>query len=207
MDILKKFQIIDYHRYVDDILIIYNTHTTNISDTLEEFNKIHLRIKFIIEEELNNKINFLDISITKTHTKLQLGIYRKHTTTDLLIHNDSCHPHEHKKAAINFLINRMNKYPIIHNKNNEETIIKTILNNNNNYPQNTIQQKQKPSKKNSEQTRKWATFTFFRPETRTVTKLFKNTKIGISYRTKNNIKHLLRTKENNGKYNQSGVYQ
>jgi hypothetical protein len=26
MDILKKFQIMDYHRYVEDILIIYNTH-------------------------------------------------------------------------------------------------------------------------------------------------------------------------------------
>jgi hypothetical protein len=51
-------------------------------------------------------------------------------------------------------------------------------------------------------------FTFFRPETRTVAKLFKNTEIGISYRTKNNIEHLLRIKENNNrKYNQSGVYQ
>jgi hypothetical protein len=29
----------------------------------------------------------------------------------------------------------------------------------------------------------------------------------MSYRTKNNIKHLLRIKENKGKYNLSGVYQ
>jgi hypothetical protein len=55
--------------------------------------------------------------------------------------------------------------------------------------------------------KKWATFTFFGPETRTITKLFKNTEIGISYRTRNSIKHLLRIKENKGKYNQSGVYQ
>jgi hypothetical protein len=116
-----------------------------MSNTLEEFNKIHPRIKFTIEEELNSKINFLDISITKTQNKLQLGIYRKHTTTDLIIHDNPCHLYDHKKAAINFLINRMNKYPITHNKNNEETVIKTILddddddNNNNNYPQNTIQ--------------------------------------------------------------------
>jgi hypothetical protein len=56
--------------------------------------------------------------------------------------------------------------------------------------------------------KEWATFTFFGPETRTVTKLFKNTEIGISYRTRNNMKHLLRTKENNNdKYNLSGVYQ
>jgi nucleoside-specific outer membrane channel protein Tsx len=77
IDILKKFQIIDYHRYVDDILIKYNTHTTNINNTLEEFNKIHPKIKFTIEKEENNKINFLDLSITKTHNKILLAIYRK----------------------------------------------------------------------------------------------------------------------------------
>jgi hypothetical protein len=116
IDILKEFQITDYHRYVNNLLlIIYNTHThthtTNINNTLEEFNKIHPKIKFKIEKEENNKINILDLSITKTHNKIQLAIYRKPTTTDLIIH-DSCHPHEHKKSAINFLVNRMNKYPI-----------------------------------------------------------------------------------------------
>jgi hypothetical protein len=35
IDILKDFQIIDYYRYVDDILIIYNVHTANIKNTLE----------------------------------------------------------------------------------------------------------------------------------------------------------------------------
>jgi hypothetical protein len=34
IDILKEFQIIDYHRYVDDILIIYITHTQQTSITL-----------------------------------------------------------------------------------------------------------------------------------------------------------------------------
>jgi hypothetical protein len=96
VDILKKSQIIDCHRYVNDILIIYNTRTTNINNTLEEFNKIH-------SGKINNKINFLDTSIAKTHNKLLLGIYRKLITTDLIIHSDSCHPHEHKKkSAINF---------------------------------------------------------------------------------------------------------
>jgi hypothetical protein len=52
------------------------------------------------------------------------------------------------------------------------------------------------------------TFTFFGPETRAITKWLKNTEIGISYGTKNKIKHLLRIKENhNNKYNQSGIYQ
>jgi hypothetical protein len=34
IDILKKFQIIDYYRYIDDILIIYNAYLTNIDNIL-----------------------------------------------------------------------------------------------------------------------------------------------------------------------------
>jgi hypothetical protein len=61
VDILMKYQIIDYYRYVDDILIIYIAQTTNISNALNEFNRIHPNIKFTMEEEQDNKINYLDI--------------------------------------------------------------------------------------------------------------------------------------------------
>jgi hypothetical protein len=110
--ILKKHQIIDYSRYVDDILIIYNEHHTNIDNTLDEFNRIHPKIKFTIEKETQNKINYLDLTITKEDNKLIFAIYRKPTTTDSIIHNDSCHPNEHKKSATNYLINHMNTYPL-----------------------------------------------------------------------------------------------
>jgi hypothetical protein len=86
---LKKFQITDYYRYVDGILIIYNTRVTNIDNTPSEFNNIHPKIKFTMGKEIKNKINFLDLSIEKTHSNLQLGIYRKPIATDLIIHYDS----------------------------------------------------------------------------------------------------------------------
>jgi hypothetical protein len=122
VDILKKYQIIDYYRYVDDILIIYNIQTTNINNTLNEFNMIYPKIKFTIGEQ-SNKINYLDVNIVKTYNRLQLGIYRKPTTTDHIIHNDSCHPYEHKKTAMHYLINRMNKYPLTHtNKQYEKKL-------------------------------------------------------------------------------------
>jgi hypothetical protein len=53
----------------------------------------------------------------------------------------------------------------------------------------------KRRKKKNEQKSKWATFTFFGPETRTITKLFRNTKIGISHSTNNNTKHLQEERE------------
>jgi hypothetical protein len=39
--ILNKHQIVDYHRYVGDILIIYNAHTTNINKALNKINAVH----------------------------------------------------------------------------------------------------------------------------------------------------------------------
>jgi nucleoside-specific outer membrane channel protein Tsx len=42
--VLQKHNIIDYYRYVDDILMVYNEKHTNINSTLNDFNKIHPNI-------------------------------------------------------------------------------------------------------------------------------------------------------------------
>lgn len=95
-NILNKYQIIDYYRQTDEILIIYNTQVTNINSTLDEFNIIHPEIKFTMEKESHNKINYLDLTISKARNKLNMGIYTKPTTTDLVMPNDSCHLYEQK---------------------------------------------------------------------------------------------------------------
>jgi hypothetical protein len=143
-----------------------------------------------MEKQENNKINFLDLSISKTQNEIQLSIYRKPITTHLIIHDASCNSLRHKKSDINFLLNRITP----ENKKDEETTINVIINNNN-YPSNAIQYKQKLKKKKTKTTKlrkekkkmkkNWTTFTSFGPETRAITKLlvFKNTDIAISYRT------------------------
>jgi predicted cupin superfamily sugar epimerase len=83
--ILNKHQIIDYHRYADDILIIYSGHYTDIETTLDEFNRLHPKIKFTMEKETQNRINYLDLTITKEDNKLTFGIYQKPTTTNSII--------------------------------------------------------------------------------------------------------------------------
>jgi hypothetical protein len=104
-----KHKILSYHRYVDDILIIYNSFNTDINKTLLEFNNVNRKIQFSIQEEINNQINFLDLTISRLHDSLQFGIFRKPTTTDM-IHNTSCHPAEHKMSGINYLINSVTIY-------------------------------------------------------------------------------------------------
>jgi hypothetical protein len=86
----------------------------------------------------------LDLTIHQRNKKLEFEIYRKHTHTDLIIPDDSCHPYEHKTSAIKYLINRANTYPITKEaKKKEIAIIHNILRNNiyDNKTVNTAHQK------------------------------------------------------------------
>jgi hypothetical protein len=63
--------------------------------------------------------------------KSEFTIYRKPMQTDIIIPKDSCQPHEHKISSINYLINRVNIYPIIKKVGEKElTIIQDTLQNN-----------------------------------------------------------------------------
>jgi hypothetical protein len=109
---LRRHKILDYYRYVDDILIIYGEQETNIINTLGDFNTIHPKLKFTIQQQTHNKLNYLDLTVTKIQNSLNFERYRKPTTTNLILHNTSCHPFEHKLSAINYLYNSMNTYEI-----------------------------------------------------------------------------------------------
>jgi hypothetical protein len=59
------------------------------------------------------------------------NVYRKHTQTDIMIPNDSCHLHEHKTPSINYLMDRLHTYPITNKaKKMELNVIKSTLHNN-----------------------------------------------------------------------------
>jgi hypothetical protein len=71
-------------------------------------------------------------------------------------------------------------------------------------------QKQTLKSKNPQkrQKTKWATFIYYGPETRTITKLFKNRDIGIAFKTTNTIKNHPKPREHiRDIYKESGVYQ
>jgi hypothetical protein len=73
-NILTKYNIIGYFRYVDDILIIYDINKTHIDTMINEFNTFHPTINFTIENEESNKLNFLDLTIHRKHNKLDYTI-------------------------------------------------------------------------------------------------------------------------------------
>jgi hypothetical protein len=80
----------------------------------------------------------------------------------------------------------MNNYPIsTESKHNEMQLINTILHGNG-YPSQTHIHKKiqfRNTTSNTTQKQKWTTFTYIDNETRTITRLFKNTNLRIAYKT------------------------
>ena len=187
-DILLNFNIMEYFRYVDDLLVIYNERKTDTEDLLYSFNNI--APNFAIEKETRGSINFLDLTIHRDVNRFSIDLYRKPTYTDSIIPIDSCHPIEHRYAAVRYLHNRLNSYQLSHEKREKESkIIQDILHNN---EYNTSVLKSiSSSKKHKSGTEKthWSKFTYFGKENRAVTKVFKNTRIKVTYSTKNTLKN------------------
>ena len=77
-DCLVQFAPKYYRHYVDDILLLFKA-----KDHVKKFfcymNSHHPNIKFTCEEENDNKISFLDISVTQTENKFTTSIFHKKT--------------------------------------------------------------------------------------------------------------------------------
>jgi hypothetical protein len=207
----KKHRLVNYFRYVDDILVIYDSSTTDIMSILNDFNSIHPNLTFTDELEQDNKLNFLDITIHKTPPGIKISVFRKPTFTDTLIPYTSNHPPQHKYSAIRFLYTRLNSYhlnPEEHRQ--EENIIRNILFNNSfPIPSHTPHAPRRhPPPPLPEKEHKWFTFTYTGKETRHITNLFKHANLRIAFRTNNTLhNHLTRNTHTRDKFTCSGVYR
>ena len=64
-----QFQPKYYRRYVDDIFLMFESRNHG-KKFLKYMNSRHSNIQFTCEEESNNNISFLDISVTRINNKL-----------------------------------------------------------------------------------------------------------------------------------------
>jgi glycerol-3-phosphate cytidylyltransferase-like family protein len=127
----QKHKIINYCRYVDDILIIFDPNHSNIQEITNDFNSLHPKLQFMAETEDNYTLNYLDLSIRRTPTSLRTAIFRKPTFTDTIIPFTSNHPTQHKYATVRYLYNRLDSYNLKQKEYQQElNIIHNILHNN-----------------------------------------------------------------------------
>ena len=66
--------IVFYTRYVDDILLIYNSQHTTPETIHNYINRIHPNLHFNPTYENNNSINFLDLLIIRNQFYLEIDI-------------------------------------------------------------------------------------------------------------------------------------
>ncbi|XP_067135435.1 uncharacterized protein [Centruroides vittatus] len=59
-----------YARYVDDIIIVYDSQTVSSKHIEEYANGLHKNLKFTSEDEQQNKMNFLDVTIKREETSV-----------------------------------------------------------------------------------------------------------------------------------------
>ena len=115
-----------YKRYVDDIIILINTQKIQEEQLITNINSINMNLSFNMTKEESNKINFLEITIIRNNSNLQINIHRKETSTDTVIHYHSNHPIEQKMAAFRYYSNRLLTLPLTQEGRNKEWA--TILN-------------------------------------------------------------------------------
>jgi len=192
--ILDKQNITFYTRYVDYILLIYNTKHTTPEIIHSHINKIHPNLQFTPTLEHNNSISFLDLLIIRHPTQIEIDNFRKPTTTDTTINYTSNHPTEHKMAAYRYLINRMTSLPLSVEKRIAEWQNIWTTANNNKFPihhitklRTQIQCKIQMNTANNSNSNKWTTLTYHSPKVRMITNLFKQTDIKIAFKSTNTL--------------------
>ena len=109
-----------YKRYVDEMINVYKNNRIQEEQILPGIKHIDKNLSFKLTTEHKNGINFLDMTIDRKENKLEIGIYRKETSTDTTIHYTFNHPIEHKMAAFRYYINRLLTLPLTQEGKNKE---------------------------------------------------------------------------------------
>ena len=101
----SDFKPIFYRRYVDDTFILFRD-PSHVAKFLDYLNSQNSCIKFTVDIENNNQLNFLDVKINKTENSFQTSVFRKSTFFGLGLQFDSSIPHHFRTNIISCLIDR-----------------------------------------------------------------------------------------------------
>ena len=128
-----------WFRFVDDTFVIIKD-INQADKVLDYLNKQHNTIKFTMEKESKNQINFLDITIKrKFDLKLETLTYRKPTFTGVMLNWNSLTSIKYKTGLIRCLLDRSYKICSSEKQKEIEMAQLRILLLKNNYPNQVIE--------------------------------------------------------------------
>lgn len=205
-------------RYVDDVLTILKRD--EIQPILNILNSQYPTIKFTVEIGDKDGLAFLDIKLKPVGNKICINVFRKPTTTERFITNDSYSPQSHKMAAFNSMVHRMCSLPLsTSNFMQELNCIKRIADINgyfksdidilvNKHSRNIRNCQLTTFYRNKKEDLKWIKFNFEPQITNKLNTIFKKQKIGLGFTSENKIKNILgNPKDKIPTNNKSGIYE
>jgi hypothetical protein len=211
---LEHKDVIYYKIYVDDLLIIYDQSSIKVDKILNFINDIDDHLEFKISEEVNNTMQYPDLSNRRNDNNIELDNYRKPIYIDIMIHYTSNHPYDHKLEAFIFYIARMITTPIPCQAISQEWHKILTMAQNNGFLKHIIHELKKKltTKKardtqihsSQQQNNRWVTFTFHGPSVHKITNLFTKTGLKIAFCPTNTIFQQLTQKPKNN--NLSAIY-
>lgn len=112
-----RFSLPFYVRYVDDITLAIPSNA--IEHTLNIFNSFHDRLQFTLEESINNRLDFLDITIIVENNRLIFDWFHKKTFSGRYLNFYSQYPICQKRGTVIGLIDKtiFLSHPKFHSKN------------------------------------------------------------------------------------------
>ena len=127
-----------WRRYVDDTFTIFKEDADE-KEIQHLLNTFHPCIKFTVEPETNGEISFLDVLVKRHDERFDTTVYKKKTTTKLMLRWDSLIPISYRKSSLTTLADRA--YRVCSKPDllqNEFQYIR-IMANFNNYPQSFVE--------------------------------------------------------------------
>ncbi|XP_070155138.1 uncharacterized protein [Polyergus mexicanus] len=115
-------------KYVDDIALAASSDL--LDHTLNIFNTFHPRVQFTMEIKVDNRLNFLDITMILADNQLIFDWYHKLTFSGRYLHFPSNHPLCQKRGTAMGLFNRviLLSHPTFHYKN-FKLVVEILLDN------------------------------------------------------------------------------
>ena len=139
-NILPKLEsyLCNWRRYIDDIFAYVLSEKIDL--IIHESNSCHPNIKFTYELELDNKLVFLDVCVTRIDKdEIETSVYRKATNTNIYI---NWHSHALSNWKTGTLRNRIKKVKLASSTKfllrNEIDYIQKVFTENNDYPHKVV---------------------------------------------------------------------